>query len=666
MGWARCRGPAARTHSSPDFFADSSTSAVIAAGSMRETLRVADRDGPAVLAAPPPADLLLLTIAIAAVSTSAPLIAATAAPTLAIALWRNAMASGVLVPWAMLRHRDELRGLDARERRLAVAAGVFLAAHFATWVPSVRFTSVASATALVATQPIWAALIARRAGHHIPRRAWIGIALAVTGAALVTGVDVTVSGRALVGDVLATVGGLFAAAYVTIGGEVRRNVSTTTYTTVCYLTAALALLVVCVIGQVSLAGYSADAWLKIAAITVGAQFLGHSLANRVLRTTSPIIVSLSILFEVPGASLIALVWLGQHPPVAAVPGLVLLLVGVATVITGSVRGAAPAVPGEGAAIASPTVRARRTVLSVPGSNPRMVEKAQGLPVDEVLLDLEDAVAPDAKDSARGVVVEALRTGNWDAKTVAVRVNDWTTTWTHRDVIDVVGAAGVRLDTVVLPKVESPRHVAALDLLLSQVERASGRDEGAIGLELQIESARGLMDVDAIAAASSRTEALVYGPADFMASLNMRSLVVGEQPPGYDVGDAYHYVLMRILVTARAHGLQAIDGPHLQVRDLEGFRRSAARSAALGYDGKWVLHPDQVDAGNEAFTPGQDDYERAEEILDAYEHSTSEAGGRRGAVMLGDVMIDEASRKMALVVAAKGRAAGLRRSGEGGD
>jgi drug/metabolite transporter (DMT)-like permease len=313
---------------------------------MRETLRVADREAPAVLAAPPPGDLALLTVAIAAVSTSAPLIAATAAPALAIAFWRNAMSSGVLVPWTLLRHRTEIRGLDPRERRLAVAAGVFLAAHFATWVPSVRFTSVASATALVATQPIWAALIARRAGHHIPRRAWIGIAVAVTGAALVTGVDVTVSTRALLGDALATVGGLFAAAYVTIGGQVRRNVSTTTYTTVCYLTAAMALLVVCVVGRVSLAGYPADAWVKLAALTVGAQFLGHSLANRVLRTTSATVVSLSILFEVPGASLIALVWLGQHPPVAAIPGLVLLLVGVGTVIAGPVRGAAPAVPAE--------------------------------------------------------------------------------------------------------------------------------------------------------------------------------------------------------------------------------------------------------------------------------------------------------------------------------
>ena len=307
---------------------------------------MADRDAPAVLAAPPPRDLGLLVVVVAAVSTSAPLIAATAAPALAIAFWRNAMSSGVLVPWTLLRHRGELRGLGARERRLAVVAGVCLAAHFATWVPSVRLTSVASATALVATQPIWAALIARRAGHYIPRRAWIGIAAAVTGAALVTGVDVTVSGRALLGDLLATAGGLFAAAYVTIGGEVRRNVSTTTYTAVCYLAAAVALLAVCAVGRVPLAGYPADAWLKLVALTVGAQFLGHSLANLVLRTTSATVVSLSILFEVPGASLIALVWLGQQPPVAAIPGLLLLLAGVGTVITGSVRGTAVAVPAE--------------------------------------------------------------------------------------------------------------------------------------------------------------------------------------------------------------------------------------------------------------------------------------------------------------------------------
>ncbi|MDQ1696002.1 MAG: citrate lyase subunit beta / citryl-CoA lyase [Frankiaceae bacterium] len=293
----------------------------------------------------------------------------------------------------------------------------------------------------------------------------------------------------------------------------------------------------------------------------------------------------------------------------------------------------------------------------------MLDKAQGLEADEVFLDLEDAVAADAKDQARANAIAALRDGDWSGKTVAVRVNDWSTAWTHRDVVDIVTAVGNRVDCVLLPKAESAHHVAGLDLLLTQVEKAVGLDVGRIGIEVQIESARSLLDIDAIAGASTRTEALVFGPADFMASINMRTLTVGEQPPGYDVGDAYHYALMRILVTARAHDLQAIDGPYLQVRDTAGFRRSAHSAAALGYDGKWVLHPDQIAAGNEVFSPSPEDYDRAEAILAAYDHATSDAGGRRGAVMLGDEMIDEASRKMAVVVAAKGRAAGLDRRGE---
>jgi citrate lyase subunit beta / citryl-CoA lyase len=292
----------------------------------------------------------------------------------------------------------------------------------------------------------------------------------------------------------------------------------------------------------------------------------------------------------------------------------------------------------------------------------MLEKAQSLPVDEVMLDLEDAVAAGAKAEARSHVIDALRDGDWSGKTVAVRVNDWTTEWTHTDVAEVVGAVGDRVDCVILPKAESAAQVSALDLLLGQVERAGVVEPGRIGIEVQIESARGLMDIEAIAAASPRTESLVYGPADFMASVNMRGLVVGEQPPGYDVGDAYHYVLMRILVTARAHGLQAIDGPYLQVRDVDGFRQRVVCRGALCCEGRGVVHPDQIDAGNAAFTPSQDDYDRAEDILTAYEHATSASGGRRGAVMLGDEMIDEASRKMALVVAAKGRAAGLQYQG----
>jgi citrate lyase subunit beta / citryl-CoA lyase len=291
----------------------------------------------------------------------------------------------------------------------------------------------------------------------------------------------------------------------------------------------------------------------------------------------------------------------------------------------------------------------------------MVEKSRALDADEVFLDLEDAVAPAAKDEARALVGAALAEGGWTARTVGVRVNDWSTIWTHRDVVDVVTAAGDNLDCIVLPKVETPDHVTALDLLLTQLERAQGLDERSIGIEAQIESARGLVAVNAIAGASPRLESLVFGPADFMASVNMRGLVVGEQPPGYDVGDAFHHALMSILVAARAHDLQAIDGPYLQVRDIDGFRRQARRTAALGYDGKWVLHPDQIEAGNDIFAPSQEDFDHAEDILAAYDESTSDAGGRRGAVMLGDEMIDEASRKMALVVVAKGRAAGMRRS-----
>jgi citrate lyase subunit beta/citryl-CoA lyase len=292
----------------------------------------------------------------------------------------------------------------------------------------------------------------------------------------------------------------------------------------------------------------------------------------------------------------------------------------------------------------------------------MIEKAKGLPADEVFLDLEDAVAPDAKARARTAVAAALAGPGWAGQLRGVRVNDWTTPWTHRDVIDVVSAAGAHLDVIVLPKVADASHVVALDLLLTQVERSHGLPAGRIAIDAQIEDAAGLTNINAIAAAP-RVAALVLGPADLMASLNTRTLVVGEQPEGYDVGDAYHHVLMTILVAARAHGLAAIDGPYLKVRDVEAFRRVAGRSAALGFDGKWVLHPDQIVAGNEIFSPRQDEYDRAELILEAYHWHTSSAGGARGAVMLGEEMIDEASRKMALVVATKGRAAGMDRLAE---
>jgi citrate lyase subunit beta / citryl-CoA lyase len=306
------------------------------------------------------------------------------------------------------------------------------------------------------------------------------------------------------------------------------------------------------------------------------------------------------------------------------------------------------------------VRARRSCLAVPGSSDRMIEKARGLAADEFFLDLEDACAPAAKPGARATVAAALNEGDWGGKIRAVRINDATTEWSYRDVVDVIEAAGANIDCVILPKADEPAQVSWLDLLLTQIEKAMGYPAGRIGIEAQIESARGLMNADEIAAASPRTEALIFGPADFIASVGIKARTVGEQPAGYEAGDAYHYALMRLLVAARANGLQAIDGPYLQVRDQPGFRRAAMSSAALGYDGRWVLHPDQIGVANEVFRPGQEDYDWAENVLDAYAWHTSEAGGLRGAAMLGDEMIDEASRKIALRVAGQGRAAGMRR------
>lgn len=302
-------------------------------------------------------------------------------------------------------------------------------------------------------------------------------------------------------------------------------------------------------------------------------------------------------------------------------------------------------------------RPRRTTLAVPGSSPRFLEKARGLPADEVFLDLEDAVAPAAKAGARTQVAQALR-ADWGTKIMAVRVNDASTGWAYRDVVEIVEQAGDRLDSIVLPKVRGPRDIAWLDLLLGQIELAVGLEPGMIGVEAQIEDAAGLARVDEIAAASARLEALVFGPADFMASLGMGSLTVGAQPAGYAGGDAFHYAHLRILVAARANGLQAVDGPFAAIEDLAGLRRGAASAAALGYDGKWVIHPGQIDTVNAEFSPSQADYDRAELLLEAYDYYTERG---RGAATLDGEMIDEASRKMALVAAARGRAAGLTRT-----
>lgn len=282
-------------------------------------------------------DTLLMAIAVLGVSTSGPLMAAAAAPALAIAFWRNAMAMAAIAPVALVRFRPQFARLSRQEWRLCALAGALLAAHFAAWVPSLKLTSVASATALVCTQPIWAAVLARALGRHIKRVAWLGIAVGVVGAALVTGVDFTISLRAVTGDLLAFVGGMLSAAYVTTGASVRRTVSTTVYTTVAYAVCAATLLAVCLLSGQRLAGYDGRTWATLIALTVAAQLIGHSLFNRVLSSTSATVVSLFILFEVPGAVLLALIFLGQTPPLAAVPGLLLLLAGLAIVVRSGTR-----------------------------------------------------------------------------------------------------------------------------------------------------------------------------------------------------------------------------------------------------------------------------------------------------------------------------------------
>ncbi len=287
---------------------------------------------------------------------------------------------------------------------------------------------------------------------------------------------------------------------------------------------------------------------------------------------------------------------------------------------------------------------RRSCLSTPGSNQKFLAKAPTVPADMTFLDLEDAVAPAEKENARGLVIDAIRNLNWDDRVLGVRVNAWETEWTYGDVIEVVGNAGERLDEVILPKVQDASEIVALDLLLSQLEKKAGLPPGHIGIEAQIETARGLVNVDDICAASSRLEAIILGLADFAASIEMPVLTGGIDIPEYP-GDAFNYVFSRILMAGRANGLQVIDGPFLKVREMDALREYAMRARMLGYDGKWALTPDQVVVLNDMFSPSQGQFDHAFELLEAYRKATVE--DRKGAVMFGDEMIDEASRKMAV-------------------
>lgn len=278
-------------------------------------------------------NVLLALIGVCGVSASGPLMAGANAPALTIAFWRNAMASGLLVPVAAVTRRPELRALTRRDVAATVFAGVMLACHFATWVTSLKMTSVASATALVCLQVGWIVAFEHVRGTPAERSVVLGLLLAFAGVLVVSGIDLSLSVRALAGDVLALVGGAFAALYTMTGAAVRRHVSTITYTSVCYSVCAAVLLTLAVVSGQELTGFGARTWAAFAAVMVAAQLFGHSLFNHLLAVMSPTVVSLIILLEVPGAALLAGVFLGQTPGIGVYVGLGLILAGLAVVVS---------------------------------------------------------------------------------------------------------------------------------------------------------------------------------------------------------------------------------------------------------------------------------------------------------------------------------------------
>jgi citrate lyase subunit beta / citryl-CoA lyase len=300
-------------------------------------------------------------------------------------------------------------------------------------------------------------------------------------------------------------------------------------------------------------------------------------------------------------------------------------------------------------------RSRRSCHAVPGSSERFLAKAATLDADEVFLDLEDAVAESEKGRARELVIAALREQDFGASTVVVRVNGTDTAHYYRDLIDVVEQAGDRVHAIMLPKVRTPGDVEMTDKLLTGIERERRLPVGAIGIEAQIEDATGLLACEAIAAASPRMETLIFGPGDYSAAVGIPITTIGGAPDHYP-GDHLNYVYSRLVVAARAAGIQAIDGPYAAFDDEDGLRDRARLARALGMDGKWTIHPRQIPVVNEVFTPSREQWERAEALLAAYRDA---AGEGRGAAMFDGEMIDEANRKMAERLAEAGRAAGYR-------
>ncbi|MEM7289357.1 MAG: CoA ester lyase [Pseudomonadota bacterium] len=316
-------------------------------------------------------------------------------------------------------------------------------------------------------------------------------------------------------------------------------------------------------------------------------------------------------------------------------------------------------------IAQAPARLNRSELAVPGIRPEFFEKAALSDVDVVLLDLEDSVAPDDKERARVNVIEALHTIDWRSKSVSVRINGIDTPYMYRDLIEVVEQAGNKLDLIMVPKIGTASDVYAIDMLISQIEMAKGFEK-RIGLELMIETALGMQNINEIAAASSRSEALHFGAGDYAATLQARTTSIGGGNQNYAVlserregdevrqsylGDMWHHALSKIVIAARANGLRPIDGAFGDFSDPDGYRASADRAAVMGFEGKWAIHPSQIELANQSMSPMREEIEQAKRILVALDEA-AQAG--RGAVTLNGRMIDYASIRQAQMMVEKAR------------
>ncbi len=286
-------------------------------------------------------------------------------------------------------------------------------------------------------------------------------------------------------------------------------------------------------------------------------------------------------------------------------------------------------------------RLQRSELAVPGSSPQMFQKAADSNADFIFLDCEDAVAPNDKEQARENIIEALNTIDWGNKTMSVRINGLDTHWMYRDVVDIVEQAGNNLDTILIPKVGVPGDVYMVECLCQQIEDAKSLKH-KIGLEALIETTLGMANVEAIAQCSSRLEALHFGVADYAASCRARTVNIGGLNPDYP-GDQWHASLQRMLIACRAYGLRAIDGPFGDFSDPEGFNDAARRVAAMGFEGKWAIHPSQIDLANDVMSPPPAEVERANRVLEELAKAAAEG---RGAASLDGKLIDAASAKMA--------------------